>query len=260
MKILLTNDDGYAAPGILALYKILKPHHQVILIAPDGEKSAVGHGITLNEPMRITQINPTHEDKVYAVTGTPADCIKLGLFELCTPPPDLIISGINPGSNTGVNINYSGTLAAAREGALNGILSMAVSIFRGENPIDFQGMSHFIARLTDKIHGYGLPAGTFLNINGPNIQMDKVRGVKITRQASNNLSKNFDRRTDPKNRPYYWYGNMDTLDHEPDTDVKAVSQNYISITPLQCDLTDHKTMKELEKFKLSIGLEKRAIP
>jgi len=250
MKILLTNDDGYNAPGILALYEKLKTHHQVILIAPDREKSAVGHGITLNEPMRIDTIDMGCGDEAYAITGTPADCIKLGLFELCTTPPDLVISGINPGSNTGVNINYSGTVAAAREAAFNGFLSMAVSIFRAGNTIDFKGMSLFITKIADKIHDYSLPSGTFLNINAPGIPIDEVRGVKITRQASNNISKNFDKRTDPKNRPYYWYGSLDRIDCEKDTDVNALSQNYISITPIQCDVTNYETMAHLESFHL----------
>jgi 5'/3'-nucleotidase len=250
MKILLTNDDGYNAPGILALYKTLKLHHEVILVAPDRERSAVGHGITLNEPIRIETINNNSEDEIYAITGTPADCIKLGLFELCTTPPDLVISGINPGSNTGVNINYSGTVGAAREAAFNGILSMAVSIFRTENTIDFQGMSQFVAQLVNKIHDYRLPPGTFLNINAPSIPVDEVKGIKITRQASNNISKHFDKRRDPKNRSYYWYSNTNQVNNETDTDVKALSQNYISITPIQCDITDYKTMKKLESLQL----------
>jgi 5'-nucleotidase len=250
MKILLTNDDGYNAPGILSLYETLKLHHKVILIAPDREKSAVGHGITLNEPMRIDTINLNNGNEVYAVTGTPADCIKLGLFELCTTPPDLVISGINPGSNTGVNINYSGTIAAAREAAFNGILSIAVSIYRKENIIDFQGVSQFVAQLVNKIHDYGLPLGTFLNINAPNIPIDEVRGIKITRQASNNVSKNFEKRIDPRNRSYFWYDNLDQVDGKADTDVKALSQNYISMTPIQCDITDYKTLEKLGSRKL----------
>jgi 5'-nucleotidase len=250
MKILLTNDDGYTAPGILALYETLKLQHDVMLIAPDSEKSAVGHGISLNEPMRIEKISLSAGDEGFAISGTPADCIKLGLFDLCTPPPDLVISGINPGSNTGININYSGTVAAAREAAFNGILSMAVSIFRTKNTMDFKGMAQFVAQLANKIHDYRLPAGTFLNINAPGIPMDDVKGIKITRQASNNVSKHFDKRTDPKNRSYYWYGNMDIVTGEADTDVKALSQNYISITPIQCDITDYKTMAELESLHL----------
>jgi len=247
MKILLTNDDGYSAPGIQALYETLRSYHEVILVAPDREKSAVGHSITLNDPIRIEKINLNGGGDGYAVTGTPADCVKLGLFELCATPPDLVISGINPGSNTGVNINYSGTVGAAREAALNGLLSMAVSIKRGKI-IDFQGMSRFIGQLVDKIYDYGLPSGTFLNINAPDISLDEVRGVKITRQASNNLSKQFEKRIDPKNRSYYWYGSLDQVDSEPDTDVNALLQNYISMTPIQCDITDYKTMAGMKPF------------
>ena len=244
MKILLTNDDGYSAPGIQILYETLRSYHEIILAAPDREKSAVGHGITLNEPIRIDKINLNGGGEGYAVTGTPADCVKLGLFKLCTTPPDLVISGINPGSNTGVNINYSGTVGAAREAALNGLSSMAVSVKRGKT-VDFQGMSRFIGDLVDKVCDYGLPAGTFLNINAPDISLDDVRGVKITRQASNNLSKQFEKRIDPKDRSYYWYDSISQVDSEPDTDVNALSQNYISITPIQCDITDYKAMREL---------------
>ncbi|MCK5836334.1 MAG: 5'/3'-nucleotidase SurE [Desulfobacula sp.] len=250
MKILLTNDDGYNAPGILALYKALTPHHEVILIAPDREKSAVGHGITLNAPMRIATIPLHGGDEAYAITGTPADCIKLGLFELCTIPPDLVISGINPGSNTGININYSGTVGAAREAAFNGIASMAVSIYRAGTLVDFQGMSRFAAQMADKIHDYRLPSGTFLNINAPGIPFDQVKGIKITRQASNNVSKKFVKKTDPRNKSYYWYDNMDQVDIQEDTDVNALLQNYISITPIQCDITDYKTMADLKSLQL----------
>jgi 5'-nucleotidase len=258
MKILLTNDDGYNAPGILALYKTLRSCHEVILIAPDREKSAVSHGISLNEPMRIDTISLNGEDQVYAITGTPADCVKLGLSEIFTTLPDLVISGINPGSNTGVNINYSGTIGAAREAALNGVLSMAVSILTKGETLDFDGVSRFAARIADNIHDYKLPFGTFLNINVPGIPIDEVRGIRITRQASNNVSKKFDKRTDPKNRAYYWYARIGNTDNDPGTDgtdtdgtdVNALSQNYISMTPIRCDITDYKAMAELKNLNL----------
>lgn len=253
MKILLTNDDGYNAPGILALYETLRNHHEVVLIAPDREKSAVSHGITLNDPMRLDRVSLPCGGQGYAISGTPADCVKLGLFEFFPLPPDLVISGINPGSNTGVNINYSGTVGAAREAAINGILSMAVSIFRGKNPLDFAGMSGFVAQFIEKIHEYRLPSGTFLNINAPDIPIDQVRGVRITRQASTNVSKQFEKRTDPKNRSYYWYGTIERLDGDADTDVKALSQNYISMTPIQCDITDYNTMAKLGKCQFPAG-------
>ncbi|MFA5905549.1 MAG: 5'/3'-nucleotidase SurE [Desulfobacula sp.] len=248
MRILLTNDDGYNAPGILALYEALSAAHEVILIAPDREKSAVSHGISLNQPMRIQTV-PLHNGRQgYGITGTPADCVKLGLFELCTSQPDLIISGINPGCNTGVDINYSGTVGAAREGALNQILSMAVSIRKTGNMLDLQGVSRFIAGLSEKIHDFDLPSGTFLNINAPDISMDGVQGIRITRQAQDNVSKQFEKRIDPKNRFYYWYGDVNRISEEIDTDINALDQNYISITPIQCDNTDYKTMGKLSSL------------
>jgi 5'-nucleotidase len=245
MKILLTNDDGYSAPGILALYDVLKSQHDVILIAPDMERSGVGHGVTLNEPMRFEKIELHGRGQGYMISGTPADCVKLGLFELYASRPDLVISGINPGSNTGVNLNYSGTVGAAREAALNGIRAVAVSIRRTDNPMDFKGVAQFVARFVAQIPGHGLPSGTFLNINAPDVPMAQVRGIRITRQGLDNVSETFERRMDPKNRAYYWYGSITRETGEPDTDVSAVSQNYMSITPIQCDTTDYNALNLL---------------
>jgi len=257
MKILLTNDDGYNAPGILSLYKALGSNHEIILVAPDREKSAVSHAISLNDPLRITRVDLKCDGKGYAVSGTPADCIKLGLFELFNSPPDLVLSGINPGSNTGININYSGTVAAAREAALNGVPGMAVSIFNRGKVLDFDGMARYTARLADKICDVPLPKGTFLNINAPDIPIDTVQGVKITRQETRNLSKQFEKRSDPKKRTYYWYsaiGQLSGIQEQDgiDTDVIALSRNYISITPIQCDITDYKTITDLESFPPAI--------
>ena len=250
MKILLTNDDGYNAPGILALYETLKSHHEVMLVAPDREKSAVSHGITLNEPMRIDRVNLSNGGEGYSITGTPVDCVKLGLFRFYTSPPDLVISGINPGSNTGVNINYSGTVGAAREAALNGILSIAVSIFKKGDISDFYGMAQFMAQIVNKIGDCNLPSGIFLNINAPDIPINEARGIKITRQASDNLSKQFDKRVDPRNQSYYWYGGIGKITGEGNTDVNALLENYISITPIQCDMTYYKTLEKLESLQL----------
>ncbi len=248
MKILLTNDDGYNAPGILALYETLKSNHEILLIAPDREKSAVSHAITLNEPMRVERVNLSNGDKGYSITGTPVDCVKLGLFKFYTSPPDLVISGINPGSNTGVNLNYSGTVGAVREAALNGIPGIAVSMFKKEKVLDFFGMSQFVVQIVNKIHDYKLPSGTFLNINAPGIPIDETCGVKITRQALSNISKQFEKRIDPRNKAYYWYGSIDRIKSEGNTDVNALLENYISITPVQCEMTDYKTLTELESL------------
>ncbi len=244
MKILLTNDDGYAAVGIQALYDVLSLEHDVTLAAPDRERSAVGHGITLNEPLRIHPIQTRDSQKQFAINGTPADCVKLGLFKLYESPPDVVISGINPGCNTGINLNYSGTVGAAREASLNNILSMAVSIAHGPG-MDFNGMAVFINQLLPKVVENGLPQRTFLNINAPDIPFHEIKGVHVTRQSSSNLSSAFDNRTDPKNNPYYWYSQVNNHGTEPDTDIEALSRQYISITPVQCDSTDYRCLTEL---------------
>lgn len=250
MNILLTNDDGYDAPGILALFEALKRNHHVTLIAPDREKSAVGHGITLNEPLRIQPVWINPQDKVYAISGTPADCVKLGLFEICDTPPDLVVSGINPGSNTGVNIYYSGTVAAAREAAFNGITSLAVSIYRSKKRLDYIGIAEIAVKVAEHIPEYKLPPGTFLNMNAPSIPVDQIKGICITRQASDNISRNFDKKTDPKQRPYFWYSHVDGFESKEGTDVTALSDHYISITPIQCDMTDYETAKKLTDLRL----------
>ena len=251
MKILLTNDDGYNAPGILALYETLKLQHEVMVVAPERERSAASHSITLNEPIRIHRVNLNDKDRGYAITGTPTDCIKLGLFELYESPPDLVVSGINPGSNTGVNINYSGTAGAAREAALNGIFSIAASILNRGKELDFVGMSKFIAQIINKIDKQNFPLGTFLNINAPDIPIDQVHGVKITRQASYNISRRFKKKVDPRNKSYYWYDGLDKNEGEGNTDVNALLKKYISITPVQCDSTDYKSLNKLESLKLT---------
>jgi len=254
MKILLTNDDGYTAPGILALHQTLKPHHEVTLVAPDRENSGVGHAISLNQPMRLEEKALPCGSPAFAVTGTPADCVKLALFELFPGEavPDLVIAGINPGSNTGVNINYSGTAAAAREAVINGVPAIAASIEIGARQcLDFEGFAQFIATLVDKLPGMGIPGGTFLNLNAPDRMIHEARGVAITRQCTGNVSKEFSKRTDPKNREYFWYGGAYVPEGETDTDIQAVGRDRISISPIQCDTTDHDSLDSLRVLESS---------
>jgi len=246
MKILLTNDDGYQAPGIRALFNALNSDHGVTLAAPDREKSAVGHGITLHTPLKHQTVRLGHGGIVHAVAGTPADCVKLALFDICDQTPDLVISGINAGSNTGININYSGTVGAAREAAINGIPAIAVSIQYGDT-MDFQGMAAYTASILDKAVGLDLPPGVFLNINAPAISFDRIAGTKVTSQADNNLANAFDRRLDPRDRTYYWYAGMEPEVPCDGSDNNALLENFISVTPLQCDMTAHAAMDMVVK-------------
>ncbi|NDY71922.1 5'/3'-nucleotidase SurE [Desulfobacter hydrogenophilus] len=246
MKILVTNDDGYQAPGIRALFNALNSDHEVTLAAPDREKSAVGHGITLHTPLKHQKVRLGHNNFGHAVTGNPADCVKLALFDICDQIPDLVISGINAGSNTGLNINYSGTVGAAREAAINKIPAIAVSIQYGET-MDFQGIAAYTASILDKAMDLNLPPGVFLNINAPAISFDRIAGTKVTAQADNNLINVFDRRLNPRDLTYYWYAGMEQAVPCEGSDNSALLKNYISITPLQCDMTAHAAIDVVAK-------------
>ena len=246
MKILVTNDDGYQAPGILALFNALKSDHEVTLAAPDREKGAGGHGITLHTPLKHQKVRLGHNDFGHAVAGNPADCVKLALFDICDQTPDLVISGINAGSNTGLNINYSGTVGAAREAAINGIPAIAVSIQYGDD-MDFHGMASYTASILEKAMALNLPPGIFLNINAPAVSFDRIAGTKVTSQSDNNLINVFDRRRNPRDLTYYWYAGMSPNEPSEGSDDSALLKNFISITPLQCNMTAHAAMDMVAK-------------
>lgn len=252
MNILLTNDDGIYAEGLWALCKRFAGAHTVTVVAPDRERSGIGHGITLNNPLRTNKIELNDEYTGYAVNGTPVDCVKLGVLEILDAKPDMVISGINPGANTGANLNYSGTVAAAREAALYGISAIAVSIKRGKM-YNYHDVAGLIGALAEEVFEKGLPAGTFLNVNVPNISMEEVKGVKISRQGSTRFSESFEKRIDPWNGTYYWHDNdPQPIFHHPDTDGMALHKNYISITPVKCDMTDYRMMECLKGWNVNI--------
>ena len=249
MKILLTNDDGVQAPGLWALYHQFAAAHEVFIVAPDRERSAVGHGITLHSPLRVFQITQNGCKNAYAVTGTPADCIKLSVIEILKEKPDLVISGINPGANVGVNINYSGTVAAAKEAALYGIKSLAVSI---QHPVEdhFEAAAEFTLRLSRQVLEKGLPFGTFLNVNLPNRPLNEIQGVHISHQGIDFFSEYVKKDKDPRNQVYYWHGcDPETEYNDPNIDCQAVCNNYISITPIKCDMTDYQMMDHLKTWE-----------
>jgi 5'-nucleotidase len=250
MEVLLTNDDGIYAPGLEALYKQLAVRHSVSVIAPDREQSAVGHGITLDEPLRTNRVFVNRAFQGYAVSGTPADCIKMGVLEILKSKPEMVISGINPGANVGVNVNYSGTVAAAKEAALYGILAIAASIHSREVQ-NYDEAAVFITELAQDVYANGLPFGTFLNVNIPNRPFAEIAGIRISRLDMDFFPEYIEKRTDPRARNYYWQG-CDRLPSGKSTDVdgSALCADYISITPLKCDQTDYRVLEDIKAWKI----------
>ena len=252
MEILLTNDDGIQAQGLWTLYDRFAPSHRVTVVAPDRERSAIGHAITLHAPIRADLASINGAKRAYAVDGTPADCIKLAVAELADHEPDLVISGINPGANVGVNINYSGTLAAAREATLYGIPAMAVSI-QAKSPLYYEDAAAFVEKLINQIDLKGLPHGTLLNVNIPDLPRQKLKGIRLSRQGDEHFKESLEKRLDPRQRPYYWYGSYAS---QPvgggDVDAVVLADDYISITPLRCDATDYDHLDTLKTWNIRI--------
>ncbi|MEW5735863.1 MAG: 5'/3'-nucleotidase SurE [Thermodesulfobacteriota bacterium] len=249
MKILLTNDDGIHAPGLLALEEVLRARHEVTVVAPDRERSAISHAITLNVPLRAIVQN-SGRARAFAVTGTPADCVKLALLELLESPPDIVLSGVNPGPNVGVNLNYSGTVSAAKEAAILGHKAIAVSV-AGRDGKAFAPAAEFAEALARKVMEKGLPRGVFLNVNYPDAEPSAVQGVRICRQGSASIQAAFFRRTDPREQTYYWQGSETQLFGErPDEDGVALAEKYIAVTPVTCDMTDHGFLSALAGWGL----------
>ncbi len=248
MNILLTNDDGIYFEGIWSLQKILNKKHHVTVVAPDRERSAIGHAITLHAPLRVIKMSINGSGPCWSVSGTPVDCIKLGILEILKKKPDMVISGINPGANVGINVNYSGTVSAAKEATLYGIAAIAVSM-EGNETIHYDHAAKFIETLVEKVAHKKLALGTFLNVNFPNLSMAEISGVKICRQNTALYSEFIEKRIDPRNKTYYWQG-FDAIpsDNDSDLDSTAVNQNYISITPIKCDMTDYQTLEKLKDW------------
>jgi 5'-nucleotidase len=250
LKILLTNDDGIYAPGILALYNTLKSMAEVWIVAPEKEQSAVGHAITISDPLRVREAERDGVFLGHAVDGTPADCVKIGVSRIVPQKPDLVISGINLGLNAGDCVIYSGIVSAATEGTIMGIPSIAVSLDTFTNP-DFSTAARFTAHLANILHQKGIPMGVLLNVNVPAVESSQIQGVAVTRQGRFTFRDRFERREDPRGRTYYWleYEEL-TVEENEDTDISAVRRNKISITPLQHDLTDYNFLETLKDWNI----------
>lgn len=246
MRILLTNDDGIYAKGIEALYETLICEHEVTVVAPETEQSAVGHSITFLNPLRVKSVQRNGRFFGYALDGTPADCVKIAIAELLKPPPEIVISGINKGANVGVDVIYSGTVSAATEAAVMGVPSIAVSIdsFRTS---DFSAAQKFIPGLLAMVVKHGLPRGVSLNVNVPAVPAEHIKGVRITHQGKMKYIESYDRRMDPRNNVYYWLCSSAPIsDLDPYADSSAIAEDCISVTPIHYDLTHYTSLDMLK--------------
>jgi len=245
---LVTNDDGIHAPGIFALWEAMREIGDVTVVAPDTEKSAVGHAITISDPIRIQKVIRHDGFEGFAVKGTPADCVKIAVRALMDTQPDIVISGINLGANVGNNIIYSGTVSAATEGTMLNIPSLAVSLDAIKGG-DLNPAKKVAVKVVRKILQKGLPTGTLLNVNVPNLPGNKIRGYKITRQGNVYFKDWFETREDPRGRLYYWMtGEIVDPNNGPGFDSHAIQNGFVSITPIHYQLTNMPFLNELETW------------
>ncbi len=248
MRILLTNDDGINAPGLFALCKEFSKDNEVHVVAPETEMSAVGHAITLTSPLRVWEITRDGMFYGYAVSGTPADCVKIAVKELLEAPPDVVVSGINPGRNVGMDILYSGTVSAATEAAFLGYKAASVSIDTRKDPA--YGFAARVARaVVEFIMEKGLRDGTALNVNVPGLPPEQIRGIVFARQGLSRFEERFERRNDPRGNTYYWLAGETIVENgSPDTDFVALKSGMITITPIHYDLTCEEELHRLQRL------------
>ena len=247
--ILLTNDDGIDAKGLVTLAAALDGLGTLAVVAPAQEQSAVGHAITVRDPVRAHKWpfeTPSGTIWARAVTGTPADCVKLACQRLLPRYPDLVVSGINHGPNTAVNVIYSGTVSAATEATILGVPALAISLCSWDPEADFEASGRFARHLAERVLADGLAPATLLNVNVPPGDYDDIRGIEITRQAKARWEEEFHERRDPLDRPYYWLGGeFVDLDEGTDTDLAAIGAGYVSVTPLHHDMTAYDQLEAL---------------
>lgn len=250
--ILVTNDDGISAPGIRALIAVMQEIGTVVVVAPDSPQSAMGHAITINSTLHLNKIS-TDDAAVleYSCSGTPVDCVKLGVNEILKQKPDLCVSGVNHGSNSSINVIYSGTMSAAVEAGIEGIPAIGFSLCDYNWNADFESIKPFIKKIALEVLAKKLPEGVVLNVNFPKLAEKDIKGIKICRQAKAMWAEKFDKRQTPFGKDYYWLtGAFVNQDKGEDTDEWALHNGYISVVPVQFDLTAHHAIQQLNTWDL----------
>lgn len=251
--ILVTNDDGINAPGIRTLIEVMKELGEVYVVAPDAPQSGMGHAITINDAIYCNHIKLANDETQieYSCSGTPVDCVKLAVNEIIKRKPDLCVSGINHGSNSSINVIYSGTMSAAVEAGTMGIPAIGFSLLDFSHEADFNPAKKFVKKIAQQALKNGMPKGVVLNVNIPKLNLQEINGIKICRQAKAYWQEKFDKRTNPTGRDYYWLtGEFVNEDEGEDTDEWALKHGYVSVVPVQFDLTAHHTINEFKEWDL----------
>ena len=247
--ILVTNDDSIVAPGIRTLIEVMKTIGDVMVVAPDSPQSAMGHAITINNTLHIDRVKLDADlEHEYSCSGTPVDCVKIAVHEILKRKPDLCVSGINHGSNSSINVIYSGTMSAAVEAGIEGIPAIGFSHVNYGWDTDFEPIKEYVKKITLEVLEKGLPEGVVLNVNFPK---ENINGIKVCRQAKAMWKEKFDKRTNPQGKEYYWLtGEFVNYDKGQDTDEYALANGYISVVPVQFDLTAHHAIQTINNWNL----------
>ncbi|WP_324068148.1 MAG: 5'/3'-nucleotidase SurE [Flavobacterium sp.] len=250
--ILVTNDDGIVAPGIRTLIEVMKELGDVVVVAPDSPQSAMGHAITINNTLKLEKVTLDKDlSQEYSCSGTPVDCVKIAVNEILNRKPDLCVSGINHGSNSSINVIYSGTMSAAVEAGIEGIPAIGFSLLDYSWDANFEPIKSYVKQIAQGVLEKGLPEGVILNVNFPKLSKEDIKGIKICRQAKAMWQEEFDKRTNPQGKEYYWLtGKFINQDKGTDTDEWALENGYISIVPVQFDLTAHHAIQQLNSWEL----------
>ena len=248
MRILVTNDDGIDSPGIYALVHALRRIGEVMVVAPDRQQSAVGHALTVSSPLRITPFHRDGEMFGHAINGTPADCVKLGISTILKQKPDIVVSGINHGANTSLNVLYSGTVSAATEAMMMGCMAMAISLTDFSWDSDMTVAADYAALLTAQYPTLNLPADTILNVNVPTLSRKEIKGIKVTRLSDSIWEDEYQERIDPMGRAYYWIKGTYHVRGDADTDDRALADGWVAVTPIRYDLNNYTALPLLERI------------
>ncbi len=249
----MTNDDGIHASGLRTLIKIMRSLGSVVVVAPNQPMSGTGHAITVRHPLRLQPIVKTRGYKEFSCNGTPVDCVKLGEQVVLKHKPDLMVSGINHGSNASINIIYSGTMASVLESAIGGVPSIGFSLLDYSSKADFSNTEKYVKIITEKVLENGLPDGVCLNVNIPAVNGKEIRGMKICRQGRSRWVEEFDSRKDPHNREYHWLtGFFEKLENSEDTDQWALENNFVSIVPVHYDFTAHYALSTIQQWGFDV--------